>query len=59
MTDLEVLLVVSNVVLAAGLVGVIGEFLVKRLGDHQLARRVANEHLGPGGAERPVTPSPA
>ena len=55
MTELWVLVVVGNGVLAAGLIGVIGEFLVKRLGDRRLAMRVAKEFPGPSGAERPVT----
>ena len=59
MTDLAILLVVGNGVLAAGLAAVIGEFLVRRLGDRRLAMRVAKEFFDPNSAERPVTPSPA
>ena len=54
MTDLGILVVVGNGVLAAGLVGVIGEFLVRRLSDRRLATRVAREFSGPS-VEGPET----
>ena len=56
MTELWVTsIVVGSWVLVAGLAGFVGSFLVQRLGDRQLAVRVAKERSGPSGVERPVT----
>ena len=56
MTELWVTLMAAGAwALGASLAGVAGSFLVQRLGDRRLAMRVAKEHLGPRGAERPVT----
>ena len=59
MTELWVTsIVVGAWVLAAGLVVVVGSFLVQRLGDRRLAMWVAKERFGPGGVERAVTAEP-
>ena len=59
MTDLGVVLAVSTGMLALVLAAVIGEALVRRLGDRRFAMRVAKEFFGPISVERPVTPSSA
>ena len=53
------LMVIGAWVLVAGLAGFVAPFLVPSRADRQLAMRVAKEHIGPRGVERPVTPSPA
>ena len=56
MTELWVTsIAVGSWVVAASLVGFVGSFLVHRLGDRQLAMRVAKERFGPSGIERLVT----
>ena len=49
------LMVVGAWVLAAGSAGFVGSFLVQRLGDRQVAKRVAKHLFDPSDDERPVT----
>ena len=53
-----VLMVVGAWVLAAGSAGFVGSFLVQRLRDRQVAKRVAKDRLDPSGVEGPVTAEP-
>ena len=53
-----VLMVVGAWVLAAGLAGFVGSFLMQRLRNRQVAKRVAKDFFDPSGVERPVTAEP-
>ena len=50
-----VLMMVGAWVLAAGSAGFVGSFLVQRLRNRQVAKRVAKDLFDPSGVERPVT----
>ena len=59
MWELWVVLMVAGAwVLAAGSAGFVGSFLVQRLRDRQVAKRVTKDLVDPRGVERPVTDEP-